>query len=85
MDAPRRDKKPARKPRKKTEMESSGVLDTMNETAEPEPTYMELAMRAAMEKAKDKKRKQEIRKTKSGSIEQEDILARTLENKIKTN
>ena len=85
MDAPRRDKKPARKPRKKTEMERSGGLDTMNETAEPEPTYMELAMRAAMEKAKDKKRKQEIRKTKSGSIEQEDILTRTLENKIQTN
>ena len=85
MDAPRRDKKPARKPRKKTGMDSTGVLDTMNETAEPEPTYMELAMRAAMEKAKDKKRKQEIRKTKSGSTEQEDILARTLENKIQTN
>ncbi len=85
MDAPRREKKTTRKPRQKADLDSSAVLDSMNETAEPEPTYMELAMRAAMEKAKDKKRKQDIRKEKAGSTEQEEILARTLENKIQTN
>lgn len=85
LDTPRREKKSARKPRQKSDMDSSAVLDAMNETAEPEPTYMELAMRAAMEKAKDKKRKQDNRKSKSGSTEQEEILARTLENKIQTN
>jgi predicted RNA-binding protein with RPS1 domain len=82
---PRRERKPARKPRKSADMDNSALLDSINETAEPEPTSMELAMRAAMEKAKDRKQKQESHKAKSSSTEQEEILARTLENKIQTN
>lgn len=85
MDAPRQEKRSKRKPRQKTESDNSALLDTMNETAEPEPTYMELAMRAAMEKAKDKKKKLEVKKNQSNSTEQDEILARTLENKIQTN
>lgn len=82
---PRPERKTSRKPRKSSEMDNSALLDSINETAEPEPTSMELAMRAAMEKAKDRKRKQETHKSKSGSAEQEEILARTLENKVQTN
>jgi len=83
--APRRERKTTRKPRKSADMDNSALLESINETAEPEPTSMELAMRAAMEKAKDRKQKQESHKAKSSSTEQEEILARTLENKIQTN
>jgi hypothetical protein len=82
---PRRDKKPARKPRQRVEHDNSALMDSINETNEPEPTVMELAMKEAMEKAKDRKKKQEAHKAKSGAKEQEDILSRTLENKIQTN
>ncbi len=83
--APRREKKPSRKPRQKSETDNSALLETVNEPVEPEPTYMELAMRAAMEKARDKKQKQETRRDKAASSEQDEILARTLENKVQTN
>ena len=82
--APKTDKKPARKPRRREEADNTALLNSINETNEPEPTAMELAMRSAMEKAKDRKRKQEDRKEKTGAKEQEDILSRTLENKVKT-
>jgi hypothetical protein len=42
-------------------------------------------MREAMEKAKERKKKQETRKVKNASAEQDEILARTLENKVQTN
>lgn len=81
---PNRDKKPARKPRRRTEEDNTALLNSFNETNEPEPTVMELAMKAAMEKAKDRKKKQESHKDKAGTKEQEDILSRTLENKLET-
>ncbi len=81
---PKREKKPARKPRRSSEEDNSALLESINEpAAENEPTVMELAMRAAMEKAKDRKKKQDSKK--SVSKEQEDILSRTLENKVQTN
>lgn len=83
--APKRERKPGRKPRKSFEEDNSALLESINETAEPEPTSMELAMRAAMEKAKDRKQKQENHKSKTSSAEQDEILARTLENKVQTN
>jgi hypothetical protein len=46
---------------------------------------MEIAMREAMEKAKDRKKKADDRKTKAVSKEQEELLSRTLENKVQTN
>ena len=81
--APQREKKAQRKPRQKTEYDNSAILESVNEPAEPEPTSMELAMRAAMEKAKNKQ-KSEARKAKASSSEQDEILARTLENKVQT-
>ena len=59
-------------------------LDEPQET-ETEPTVMEIAMRQAMEKAKSRKAQQEkAHKNKNVSQEQEDILSRTLEQKVKT-
>jgi predicted RNA-binding protein with RPS1 domain len=81
---PNREKKPARKPRRRVEEDNTALLNSINETNEPEPTVMELAMKAAMEKAKDRKKKQESHKDKAGTKEQEDILSRTLENKLET-
>lgn len=81
---PNREKKPARKPRRRTEEDNTALLNSFNETNEPEPTVMEMAMKAAMEKAKDRKKKQESHKDKAGIKEQEDILSRTLENKLET-
>jgi predicted RNA-binding protein with RPS1 domain len=81
---PNRDKKPARKPRRRPEEDNTALMASFNETNEPEPTVMELAMKAAMEKAKDRKKKQESHKDKAAIKEQEDILSRTLENKLET-
>jgi predicted RNA-binding protein with RPS1 domain len=84
--APKRDKKPTRKPRNKSEEDNAALLESINAPAdENEPTYMEIAMREAMEKAKDRKKKAEERKSKAVSQEQEDLLSRTLENKVQTN
>lgn len=83
--APKRERKPSRKPRQRADTDNSALLASINETAEPEPTSMELAMRAAMEKAKDRKHKLDNHKNKSNSTEQEEILSRTLENKVQTN
>ena len=83
---PRKDKKPSRKPRRREDEDNTALLASVNEPpAEDEPTYMEIAMREAMEKAKDKKKKAEEKKSKAVSKEQEDLLSRTLENKVQTN
>lgn len=83
---PRRERKAGRKPRKFSESDNAALRESLNETPEPEPTSMEFAMRAAMEKAKDRNQKQETRKATAGSPSQQDeLLARTLENKIQTN
>ena len=52
---------------------------------EPELTAMEIAMRSAMEKSEGEENassKKKSRKNKGTSAEQEDILSRTLENKV---
>jgi small subunit ribosomal protein S1 len=83
---PRKDKKPSKKPRRRDDADNTALLASVNEPpAEDEPTYMEIAMRAAMEKAKDKKKKADGTKAKPASKEQEDLLSRTLENKVQTN
>lgn len=82
---PKREKRSEKKPRRKSDVDNSALLETINEPAEAEPTVMEIAMRAAMEKAKDRKKTQESKKNKPGLKEQEDILSRTLENKVQTN
>lgn len=79
--------KPARRRRKKGE-EGSGraeeALVESSEAAEPDPTAMEIALREAMEKAKARKKDTGKKKSRGLSNEQEDILSRTLEHKIKT-
>ncbi|MHC1740819.1 MAG: S1 RNA-binding domain-containing protein [Anaerolineaceae bacterium] len=83
---PKREKKVVRKPRRKGDEDNTALLESINEPpAENEPTFMEIAMREAMEKAKDRKKKADDRKSKAGSKEQEDLLSRTLENKVQTN
>ncbi len=81
----KREKRTERKPRRKSDVDNSALLETINEPAEVEPTTMEIAMRAAMEKAKDRKKNQDSKKDKPASKEQEEILTRTLENKVQTN
>jgi small subunit ribosomal protein S1 len=83
---PKREKKnTTRKPRRTGEEDNTALINSINEPpAENEPTVMEMAMREAMEKAKDRKKKQES-KAKAVSKEQEDLLSRTLENKVQTN
>jgi predicted RNA-binding protein with RPS1 domain len=83
--SPQREKKSERKPRRKSDVDNTALMESINEPVEPEPTSMELAMREAMEKAKERKKKQETRKVKNASAEQDEILARTLENKVQTN
>jgi small subunit ribosomal protein S1 len=82
--APRR-----RKPRRGEEPsaeELAQINSEANQTAEPDPTFMELAMREAMEKARSRKvdMPERSRRNRSASREQEDLLARTLEHKVKT-
>ncbi len=77
-----------RKPRRKDEMDEGFAEGQASDTpaAEPEPTAMEIAMRAAMERAKTRKPEDKARRQRSStSREQEDIFSRTLEHKSRTN
>lgn len=85
---PRRRKE--RKKRERSEEYGEFLLNFSSDSkipeGEAEPTAMEIALREAMERAKEQKKEQEerVKKNKSGDQEQDDILARTLENKVKT-
>jgi small subunit ribosomal protein S1 len=64
-----------------------GKKKKKEEPKEPELTAMEIAMRQAMEKADSDEQngssnKKKSRKNKETSLEQEEILSRTLENKV---
>lgn len=86
-DKPVRRKKSPRKGYDEVTGEELGVLlGKVNEpVVEAEPTAMEIAMRAAMENAKlRKKQLDEKKKAKAVSTEQEDILSRTLTNKVQS-
>ncbi|MEN4010979.1 MAG: S1 RNA-binding domain-containing protein [Chloroflexota bacterium] len=87
-DKPRRQKKgSARKSRGgefNENLEALANLNNENQAAEIEPTAMEIALREAMERAKDRKREEKAKKAKSVSSEQEEILARTLDHKSST-
>ncbi|MGD0709349.1 MAG: S1 RNA-binding domain-containing protein [Anaerolineaceae bacterium] len=82
--------RPARKGNRKNRDESESVAEYENskkaEKAVPEPTAMEIALRDAMDKAKSRKNEQEekVKKGKAVSKVQEDILERTLEQKVQT-
>jgi ribosomal protein S1 len=75
--------------RKSSDQDESGnLLLNLEQPAqvETEPTAMEMALREAMEKAKVRKRAQDVKskKAKAVSNEQEDLLNRTLEQKAHT-
>ena len=77
-------RKAPRRPRREESVSDFSVeLEELNSEAEKEPTAMEIAIRDAMEKNKlNKQQKEEAKKAKAVSKEQEDILSRTLERKI---
>jgi ribosomal protein S1 len=77
--------KPARKPRKTGGNSNAAIMEEVNASDEPRLTAMEMALKEAMEKAKDKKQKSEPRKVKTRGAEQEDILERTLKSKAQNN
>jgi predicted RNA-binding protein with RPS1 domain len=91
MEPAARREKPVRrtkKPRRDTPMgDDTQLLESLQSStpAEAEPTFMEIALREAMEKAKTRKEQAEAkRKNRAVSVEQADILSRTLESKPKT-
>ncbi|MCX8025686.1 MAG: S1 RNA-binding domain-containing protein, partial [Thermanaerothrix sp.] len=59
------------------------LISSMEESqpSEAEPTVMELALREAMERAKQRKEAAKAKKAKALSAEQEAILSRTLEHR----
>jgi predicted RNA-binding protein with RPS1 domain len=81
-------RKKTKSPRARGEEGSSDVdelIATINEPEkEAEPTAMEIALREAMERAKARKQEDKARKTKGVSQAQEDLLNRTLENKVQS-
>jgi ribosomal protein S1 len=79
-------RKKARKPGSMDDSSADLLLsfEDQAQATEAEPTAMEIALRAAMEKAKVRKAA-EKRKAKGVSQEQEDLLSRTLEQKVPTN
>jgi predicted RNA-binding protein with RPS1 domain len=74
-----------RKARRADDMgeESQELLKNLESSgqAEAEPTAMEIALREAMERAKERKAQQDAKRKKGVSAEQENLLSRTLENK----
>ena len=79
-----REKRPAKRGAKKREELNENVSNfifTDETSTEEEPTAMEIAWRFAMEKAKNRKGSDD-KKKKSSNAEQDDIIARTLNNKI---
>jgi hypothetical protein len=59
-------------------------MEAVNASSEPDLTMMELALQEAMQKSKTKRQRSETRKNKTRDAEQEDILERTLKNKVQT-
>ncbi len=85
-DAPKRDKPVRRKKDKKDRKKAQSGFESINielksEGVEEEPTAMEIAIRAAMDKANAHKQESKKKTTKSSSVAQEDILTRTLDQK----
>ena len=78
-----REKRPSKRNTKKREElnENVNFIFTDENATEEEPTAMEIAWRFAMEKAKSRKGSDD-KKKKTTNTEQDDILARTLNNKV---
>jgi predicted RNA-binding protein with RPS1 domain len=84
LDDSNRERKPARKPRPSGGESNATIMQAVNASSEPDLTMMELALQEAMQKAKTKRQRSETRKIKTRDAEQEDILERTLKNKVQT-
>jgi predicted RNA-binding protein with RPS1 domain len=84
FDDSNRDRKPARKPRPSGGESNAAIMEAVNASSEPDLTMMELALQEAMQKSKTKRQRSETRKNKTRDAEQEDILERTLKNKVQT-
>lgn len=84
FDDSSRERKPARKPRPSGGESNAAIMQAVNASSEPDLTMMELALQEAMQKAKTKRQRSETRKIKTRDAEQEDILERTLKNKVQT-
>ncbi len=84
-DTRRPTKKPIRGGKSRRENSYEADLAAFeSENSEPEPTYMEIVLRAAMEQSNtSKSRAEKSRKGKTTSREQDEILSRTLEHKVK--
>jgi len=82
----RRPKKPRGKSQGSDFSDGSGnYMESSSSPTEVEPTAMELAIRGAMDRAKKQKQADsKAPKAKPLSKEQEDLLSRTLENKVQT-
>ncbi len=78
--APVRNKKQNRHDKFEGKGEEAVKTSPSEEASIPDPTYMELALRQAMDKRKNKEER--IKKAKQISREQEEIFSRTLENKV---
>ncbi len=79
-----REKRSTKRGAKKREELNENVnnfIFTDESSTEEEPTAMEIAWRSAMEKAKNRKGSDD-KKKKSSNAEQDEIIARTLNNKI---
>ncbi len=70
-----------------SEVNNAQYMADTQQTIEADPTAMEIALREAMEKAKTRRGRsaEKNKRTKNESREQDDILSRTLEHKIRTN
>ena len=85
-DAPKRDKPVRRKKDKKDRKKDQSGYESINielksEGVEEEPTAMEIAIRAAMDKANTHKQESKKKTSKLSSVAQEDLLTRTLDQK----
>jgi len=85
-DGPKREKPVRRKKEKKSRNKGDSDFESLNleiknEETEVEPTAMEIALRVAMEKANVKKQESKKKAAKQISATQDEILARTLDQK----
>ncbi|MEW6180890.1 MAG: S1 RNA-binding domain-containing protein [Chloroflexota bacterium] len=86
-EKPRRGKKNNPRQNRGSEYTDAEIqVNREDNPAENEPTAMEIALREAMERAKEKKKAEKAKKEKAKNLssEQEEILARTLEHKSTT-
>lgn len=80
------EEKPVResKPRKRGKRNEDVELEAEAKTVEAELTGMQIAWQTAQERAKSKDKSQKVKRIKSATSEQEDILNRTLKKRLPT-